>query len=287
MKFDKNNCLGGRINNREVVGIRYKGCTIFPMFEPEELYNEYEMSYYNSGYTSFTLRAERRDCYAESDIETDWGDQSTSNSLTHTYSSNFTGQRTHIIKSSCFVNLDYPSYSLDEAPEGYCSYIKAVKHIRPDIIDGSGLFSYFTGIGNNGDLYLPNTSFMTQMQRMFRYCRNIESLDLSSFKTGNVTNMEGMFENCKRLQDLNLSNFNMENVTYTDYMLYHCDELRTLRLDNCSNSTINKIINSLYFPVGTIEGMSRKIYVNPNNIGDLTPPDNWVFVNCETNEVIN
>ena len=87
MKFDKNNCLGGRINNREVVGIRYKGCTIFPMFEPEELYNEYEMSYYNSGYTSFTLRAERRDCYAESDIETDWGDQSTSNSLTHTYGS--------------------------------------------------------------------------------------------------------------------------------------------------------------------------------------------------------
>ena len=178
MKFDKNNCLGGRINingnSREVVGIRYKGCTIFPMFEPEELYNEYEMSYYNSGHTSFTLHAENVSCVEESPVTTDWGDQSTNqSSLTHTYSSTTSGQKTYTIKSPCVVMLDYPSYKLDEEPEGYCGYIKSVKHIRPDIIDGSYLFSYFTGISNKGDLYLPNTSFMTQMQRMFRYCKNI------------------------------------------------------------------------------------------------------------------
>jgi surface protein len=96
-----------------------------------------------------------------------------------------------------------------------------------------------------------------------------------------------MFNNCTNLTELNLSNFNMDNVNHTDDMFEYCNALHTLRLDNCSNDTISKIISSKGFPTNEIEGITRKIYVNPSNIDNLTPPDNWVFVNCETNEVIN
>jgi hypothetical protein len=32
--------------------------------------------------------------------------------------------------------------------------------------------------------------------------------------------------------------------------------------------------------------VTRKIYVNRDNVADLSAPTNWVFVDCETDEVI-
>ena len=60
-----------------------------------------------------------------------------------------------------------------------------------------------------------------------------------------------------------------------------CEEL-----GKCNNTTISKIINSSGFPTDTINGVTRKIYVNPDYLGDLTPPQNWKFYNCETGEEI-
>jgi surface protein len=51
------------------------------------------------------------------------------------------------------------------------------------------------------------------MEWMFRDCRSLTTLDVSSFNTSNVTTMYKMFDGCHALTTLNLSNFNVSKVT--------------------------------------------------------------------------
>ena len=130
-----------------------------------------------------------------------------------------------------------------------------------------------------------DTSNVTDMSYMFAYCNNLTELDLSNWNTSNVDDMKEMFRYCNKLTSLNISNFDMSKCTkgYIEsmnddyYMFGSCIKLHTLRLDNCSNDTISKIISSIGFPTNEIEGVTRKIYVKQENVGDLTPPTNWIF----------
>ena len=45
------------------------------------------------------------------------------------------------------------------------------------------------------------------MSEMFKYCKSLTNLDLSSFNTTNVTNMSHMFYRCESLTNLDLSSF--------------------------------------------------------------------------------
>ena len=143
---------------------------------------------------------------------------------------------------------------------------------------------------HNMDLW--DTSNVTTMNSMFSYCFGLTILDLSNFNTSNVTDMASMFSWCNSLESLNLSNFDMSNVivnelaTCNNCMFEGCNALCDLRLHNCNYDTINKIINSVGFPTGSLDGVTRKIYVNPDNVGGMTPPENWVFINYETGEEI-
>ena len=283
MRLDDIICLGGRWNKREILGIKYNGYIIFPHIEseikPEELYNEYELSTYNS--SAFNMGViSKINCLSNYSLKTDWGDRSTGDQYTssHTYGSG-SGVRNYVISSNGALHLDL-SYNRDEEPDTECTYIKAIKHVRPDIIDGSKLFSYFCAV-TTPNLYLPETTHMTNMHEMFRYCCSLTTLDLSSFKTNKVTDMGGMFENCHELTELNLSNFNMDKVVDTDYMFYNCNKLHTLKLNNCNHITINKIITSSHFPTGDI-GTTRKIYVQQSNVVGLTAPDGWEFTYCKS-----
>ena len=57
-----------------------------------------------------------------------------------------------------------------------------------------------------------NTSKVTNMESMFSGCRNLTSLNLSTFDTRNVTTMSNMFLSCSGLTTLNLSSFNTPMV---------------------------------------------------------------------------
>lgn len=128
-----------------------------------------------------------------------------------------------------------------------------------------------------------DTSNVTNMSEMFNNCRSLESLDLSSFNTSNVTNMWHMFSDCENLKELNLSSFEIREDCETGWMLNNCRKLHMLRLDSCNEDTIRKIIESDRFPTGEAEDYegTRQIFVDPDNIGDLTEPDGWDFVNVE------
>lgn len=152
--------------------------------------------------------------------------------------------------------------------------------------DLSNMFDCCYNLATINGIEQWNTSNVTKMNHMFNYCQKLIELDLSSFNTSNVTTMYAMFMNCSNLEILDIRNFDTTNVTEMRYMFSLCYELRELRLDNCSNDTINKIITSDGFPTGAILDVTRKIYVNPDNIGNLEAPNGWVFVDSDGNEIV-
>ena len=147
---------------------------------------------------------------------------------------------------------------------------------------------------NNIDQW--DTSNVENMKGMFHNCTNLTTLDLSNFNTSNVFDMGYMFWKCSNLEVLDIRNFDLlkiENIShsnptarYNAGMLMECANLRELRLDNCSRTTIRDIITSYGFPTNAIEGVTRKIYVNPDNLGDLAAPEGWIFVDSDGNEIV-
>lgn len=64
---------------------------------------------------------------------------------------------------------------------------------------------------------------------MFWNCRNLRTVDLSSFSTVNVKDMEGMFKDCGKLYKLDLSSFSTENLSNTSQMFWGCRELLEIK----------------------------------------------------------
>lgn len=151
-----------------------------------------------------------------------------------------------------------------------------------------------------------NTSNVTNMKYMFSCCSSLTSLDISNFDTSNVTDFYSMFDGCSSLKSLNasnlkvgyladarqlfdhcrkleyldLSNASINYYAWTGTSLDYCDSLRTIRFDNCSSTTINKLIKttSSYFPTGTINGETRKIWCRRSAAKNVTLPEGWDFV---------
>ena len=90
-----------------------------------------------------------------------------------------------------------------------------------------------------------DTGLVTNMSDMFSECKNITSLDLSSFNTSNVTNMQNMFSGCSGLTNLDVSNFDTSNVTNMGGMFNACRSLSNLDLSNFNTSNVNTM-NSMF-----------------------------------------
>lgn len=101
--------------------------------------------------------------------------------------------------------------------------VSTINVITPVTLHGE-LLETFLGMrfANSFNLKNLNTSNVTAMSSMFRYCSSLTSLDLSNFDTSNVTNMNYMFEGCSSLTWLDLNSFNMANVTDTTGMFQNC-----------------------------------------------------------------
>ena len=68
---------------------------------------------------------------------------------------------------------------------------------------------------------------------MFQEWNEIETLDLSSFKTENVINMDSLFCGCKKLKIIKgLENFITKNSTYMASYFFNCNKLEILDMSN-------------------------------------------------------
>ena len=126
--------------------------------------------------------------------------------------------------------------------------------------------------------------------RIMSYCfynvSTLTELDLSEWYTPKVYAVTRMFASSSSLAVVDIRNFDLTNCSSASNIFESCRNLHTIRLDNCGNDTISKIITSSNFPTGTISGVTRKIYVNPDNVGYLEAPTNWIFVDSDGNEIV-
>ena len=97
------------------------------------------------------------------------------------------------------------------------------------------------------DLDKLDTSYVTDMSSMFKYCKTLASLDLSGFDTSNVTNMSSMFESCEKLAELDVRNWDTSKVTDMSYMFQYCKALTELDL---SGRNMSKAQNMSYMFYG-------------------------------------
>lgn len=72
------------------------------------------------------------------------------------------------------------------------------------------------------------TDDVTVMDHMFCNCKNLTSLNLSSFKTNKVTDMGRMFLGCRKLKSLDISNFSTSKVKDMESMFAYCDMLESI-----------------------------------------------------------
>ena len=111
---------------------------------------------------------------------------------------------------------------------------------------------YFIPVKRDGTPLL-NTSKVTNMSKMFYYCRNLTTIPL--LDTSNVTDMDGMFWECTRLTTIPL--LDTSNVTDMQYMFYECTYLTTIpelntskvtnmgnMFDHCSNLTTIPLLDT-------------------------------------------
>ena len=102
-------------------------------------------------------------------------------------------------------------------------------------------FLHFKNLKKIEGLEYLNTSEVTTMRGMFKFCPSLTSLNLSNFKTEKVKNMSEMFANCQNLTSLDLSNFKTENVTDMAGMFYGCKSLTSLYLSNFKTENVQNM----------------------------------------------
>lgn len=122
-----------------------------------------------------------------------------------------------------------------------------------------------TNINFNGRI---DTTFVTNMERLFEGCSKIEYIDFSSFRTGNVTKMSYMFYNTNNLKELDLSSLDTSNVNEFYYPFNNTTLLETLILDDLD---LSHVISMEYFINGcyslkTISAKNLKLPINSSNL---------------------
>ena len=97
-----------------------------------------------------------------------------------------------------------------------------------------------------------NTSRVVNMKRLFNQCKNLITLDISSFKTSNVTDMSGMFSECNRIETLDLSNFDTSKVTNMQGMFFWCSSLKSLNISNFNTSNVINM-EMMFYSCGSLK----------------------------------
>lgn len=102
----------------------------------------------------------------------------------------------------------------------------------------ASLFRYMENLQSIEGLQYLNTSEVTDMSWMFAWCKNLKTIDVSSFNTSNVTNMHEMFEGCENLTNLDVTSFNTSNVINMNKMFYNCKRLENVDVSSFNTSAV-------------------------------------------------
>ena len=103
------------------------------------------------------------------------------------------------------------------------------------------------------------------MSFMFSGCRDLISIDLSSFNSSKVNNMSNMFRDCEKLQIINFTSINTRKVVNMKCMFFGCKALNSLDL---SPFNTNKVIDmsEMFTNCSSLQSLNLKSFKVKNVI---------------------
>lgn len=175
------------------------------------------------------------------------------------------------------------AYMFNGSAQANCKNIKTIKFsssIDTSNVTNMGYMFRFCQSLIELDISNFNTSNVTDMQGMFSYFESLSNLDVSGFNTSNVTNMDSMFYDCQKLTNLDLSNFDTSNVTDTSSMFTYCRSLTSLDLRTFDTNNVTDMQHMFY-------GCSalKTIYVTEGKWSTSQAKTGYMFTECGTYEV--
>ena len=120
-----------------------------------------------------------------------------------------------------------------------------------------------------------NTDNVTTMSYMFDNCKNLTSINLSTFNTQNVTDMGAMFRNCSSLTSLDLSNFNTNQVSVVGSMFYGCTNLTSLDLSSFNTENVTTTMYGMFYNCSNLTSLNLSGF-NTQNVKNMSN----MFYNC-------
>jgi surface protein len=306
MRLERNMISGGRINDKNIIEIKYSGKYIFSLYGH---CNVYTVFIGQDGWTVYFKELD--DSYYSKNLDPyfNMGDGTIYNSKisSHTYEN--AGTYTIITSAIIDMDKDKSNDSLE---------VKSIDAIRRDILklrldNSSGSIinyndlRYFkpknTNINNiddmsylfygckkmtESDLSVFDTNQTTDMKYMFYNCNKLSSLDVTNFDTSHVTDMKYMFYGCSLLTELNLSNFNTSQVTDMSFMFDICSNLINLDLTNFNTSKVTNMstmfgwFGNSYKSTSTITTLNLSSF-NTSQVTDMS----WMFYYCTSLEKLD
>ena len=116
------------------------------------------------------------------------------------------------------------------------------------------------------------------MAHLFNKCRNLTKVNFgSNFDTSKVTNMRNLFYSCKELNELDLSTFKLENVINAESMFEFCYKLKEIIFNNNTRTNNLEIMTNMFRWCRSLEYINAEI-LNANKAKNL----NYIFAYCYT-----
>ena len=124
-----------------------------------------------------------------------------------------------------------------------------------------------------------DTSYITDMSKMFYNCKNLSYLpDISTFNTRNVVNMSYMFSGCMNLLTLpDISKFNTSKVENMEHMFSFCEKIKNIPDISKWNIENVKDLSCLFYECKSLEYIPD---ISKWKIDKVTNM-NKVFYNCK------
>ena len=94
---------------------------------------------------------------------------------------------------------------------------------------------------NEMDLSKFDSSDVTDMKYMFAYFSSLTSINLSNLNTENVERLYCMFRHCSSLTSIDVSSFITNKVTYIQHMFNECESLTSINLANFHTPLVNEV----------------------------------------------
>ena len=156
-------------------------------------------------------------------------------------------------------------------------------------------------------IFPANTDqFFSNMNGMFKGCKSLISLDISSFHSAkdfsevftnckNLTEiifsenfiikgkyMNSTFSGCESLAFLNLSSFDTSNVESMYKLFYDCKSLSSIELSNSFNLTKVKTLEKMFYGCESLVYLDTSLFDTP-----LVTKANEMFYNCNSLKYLN